>query len=57
MSEKPIEGSKSQTEPKSSARRVLGDSDLDGVSGGLQSAFSNVLKTFGEALATAARKS
>ena len=60
MTEKPIEGSKSPIEPKSSAWRVLGDRDLDDVSGGtalLCSSAGDALKTLGEALSTAARKS
>lgn len=52
MSKKPT--AKSQIEPK--AFRVLADSELDGVSGGLQNAFSNVIKSIGDGLSTMARK-
>ena len=46
-------------ENKSKATGELKDTDLDNVTGGglaLQTAFSNVIKSVGEALATAARK-
>ena len=54
---KPIFEPKPQFEPKSYADRVLPDSELDGVSGGmLQSAFSNAIKSIGEGISTMARK-
>jgi hypothetical protein len=57
MSNKTIEEPKSQIKPKSSACRVLEDSELDGVSGGmLQSAISIVIKSIGEGMAAAAAK-
>jgi hypothetical protein len=53
---KKIEQPKPQIETKLSDR-ILSDAELDRVSGGsLTSSFSNVIKTLGEAVSTAARK-
>jgi hypothetical protein len=55
MSKKSIAKPQSQIEPKSS--RVLSDSELDGVSGGLlQGSLSNAIKSIGEGLQAIAMK-
>ena len=52
MSKKPT--AKSQIESKSS--RVLSDSEMDAVSGGFPSSFSDAIKSLGDGLSTMARK-